>query len=493
MHKRALNITVSLLDQARFNPTAEALVHPGGAINYRDLDALAWNSAQFLYDSGIRKDMVVTLRCTGELSLALAILGLTRLGAPFICVPRSAPVLQQADWAASCGSSVLLVDRRDADAAILSRTVVFDLARVAAGGKVDPGILDPYPKGPWMFAAGSGSTGKRKVIPVHHDHIRARCHSARLDPMFKPGTRLLCMSHLSFSTIIGRLFYAIETGACFVMMNRQARDFGAYLTGKRVTVLRASVFDAEQVLARLGPDAENAFGFLDMVVIGGSTVSGDLRRRVRRGMNETLQVSYGTNECHYISRALSPEVYEADSGVGRPVPGVELQIVDEHGRAVPAGAVGRVRVRSAGAVDGYLNDEEATAKAFVDGWFYPGDMAKLTDKGALIHYGRSDGVMIFDGINIYPVEIEECMVRHPAVRDAASFAVRDPVHQDIPVCAVALFDGAHATGTDLRDYAREWLGHFGPRQVVILPRIPRNEQGKIIRAELFEMTRAAMR
>lgn len=493
MHNPALNITFSLMDQARFNPGSEALIYADGAVSYRDLNTLAWNSAQFLYDSGIRKDMVVTLRCASELSLALAILGLTRLGAPFICVPRSAPVLQQADWAASCGSAVLLTDHRSADAAIASRTVVFDLPRVVAGGKINSRILDPYPNGPWMFAVGSGSTGKRKVIPVYHEHIRARCHSARIDPMFKPGTRLLCMSHLSFSTIVGRLFYAIETGAGFVMLHRQADDFVAYLAAKRVTVLRASVFDAEQVLAQMGPDVENAFGFLDMVVIGGSTVSGDLRQRVRRAMNEKLQVSYGTNECHYICRALPPEVYGAEGGVGRPVPGVTLEIVDEHDRAVPAGVVGRVRVRSAGAVRGYLNDEAATAKAFAGGWFYPGDMARLTDKGSLVHYGRSDGVMIFDGINIYPVEIEACMARHPAVRDAACFPVRDRVHQDVPVCAVALFDGARATEADLRDYARERLGHFGPRQVVILPRIPRNEQGKIIRAELFEMARAAMR
>jgi acyl-coenzyme A synthetase/AMP-(fatty) acid ligase len=491
MHDLALNITFSLLDQARFNPGSDALVYPDGVINYRDLNTLAWNSAQFLHDAGIRKGIVVTLHCAGELSLAVAILGLTRLGAPFICVPKSAPVLQQADWAASCGSGVLLTDRRSADAAILPRTVVLDLRRIAAGGKVDPRVLDPYPEGPWMFAVGSGSTGKRKVIPVHHEHIRARCHSARVDPMFKLGTRLLCMSHLSFSTIIGRLFYAIETGAAFVMMHRQADDFAAYLARNRVSVLRASVFDAEQVLAALGLDAENGLGFLDMVVIGGSTVSGDLRRRVRRAMNETLQVSYGTNECHYICRALPPEVYEADGGVGHPVPGVTLEVVDEHDRAVPAGVVGRVRVRSAGVVRGYLNDEAATARAFSGGWFYPGDMARLTDKGALIHCGRSDGVMIFDGINIYPVEIEECLARHPAVREAACFPMRDQVHQDIPICAVALVDGARASEAELHDYARERLGHFGPRRVVILPRIPRNEQGKIVRAELFEMARAA--
>ena len=92
--------------------------------------------------------------------------------------------------------------------------------------------------------------------------------------------------------------------------------------------------------------------------------------------------------------------------------------------------------------------------------------------------------MIMNGINIYPAEIERVMTSHPEVLDAAAVPVRHMVHQDIPVCAVTLKPGAPTTGQDLLLWASEQLGAHRPHRVLVLEQIPRNHEGKLVRAEL---------
>ena len=134
---------------------------------------------------------------------------------------------------------------------------------------------------------------------------------------------------------------------------------------------------------------------------------------------------------------------------------------------------------------GYLNDPESTRSCLIDGWFFPGDLGKMTPDGQLIHCGRADQMMIFNGINIYPAEIEQCVTRHPAVTDAAAFPLSSPVHQDVPVCAVVLLEGSTITEEHLLAYLQQRLGFRSPRRLIRLKAIPRNEQGKVIRHELM--------
>ena len=103
--------------------------------------------------------------------------------------------------------------------------------------------------------------------------------------------------------------------------------------------------------------------------------------------------------------------------VGKAVPGVGVEVIDDDGVAVPSGTAGRLRVRSNGMCDGYLDDPGETARSFRDGWFVTGDRVELTPRGTLIHHGRADELIIYDGVNIYPAEIENVLMKHPAVTD----------------------------------------------------------------------------
>ena len=143
-------------------------------------------------------------------------------------------------------------------------------------------------------------------------------------------------------------------------------------------------------------------------------------------------------------------------------------------------------------LDGYTDRSLPDNANFRDGWFYTGDVGYLAKDGQLIHLGRSDQMMIFNGINIYPAEIEQAVLTHPAVNDVAVMPIKHNVHQEIPACVVSLVPGARASVQDLRRFVVDLLGAKAPALFAIADVIPRNQQGKIIRADLAGIISSAM-
>jgi acyl-CoA synthetase (AMP-forming)/AMP-acid ligase II len=199
-------------------------------------------------------------------------------------------------------------------------------------------------------------------------------------------------------------------------------------------------------------------------------------------INRNLYIVYGTNEGEALALA-SPSLQEQiPNTVGIAARSIDIEIVDEHAKRKPALDTGEVRVRGPGVITTYLNNAEATAKSFKDGWFYPGDLGYLTEEGALVLQGRKDDMMIFDGINIYAAEIETVLSAHPAVNDVASFAIKHERYQDVPVAAVTLKE--LVSEKELIDFCRIPLGIKHPKRIFILKEFPRNQMGKVLKHEL---------
>ncbi len=276
-------------------------------------------------------------------------------------------------------------------------------------------------------------------------------------------------------------------GAAISLQPWNPADPIGYIQRQSLSVVYATVFHAEALLARCVPSVEPALPSLRVLELTSSTVSLQLRQRIRRALCPNLHVLYGTNEAGPVSIAFPPEVFNVAGTVGKPLPGLQVQVVDARKQPMPPGAIGLVRIRSPGLVNGYRDNVAGNRKLFHDGWFTPGDLGKFTPDGELLYCGRADHMMIMNGINIYPAEIERVMNAHPDVHDAAAMPVHHPVHQDVPVCAVTLRPGARTSESDLLAWAREQLGAHGPHRVLILERIARNQDGKLVRAELGEL------
>jgi acyl-CoA synthetase (AMP-forming)/AMP-acid ligase II len=219
-----------------------------------------------------------------------------------------------------------------------------------------------------------------------------------------------------------------------------------------------------------------------MLYIGSAAVSQALYRQVKRRLTANVLIFYGTNETWTVACATSDliERYPETSGVL--TTGVELQIVDPQDRPVLPGVVGEVRLRSPGMISGYVDDAEASALQFREGWFYPGDAGFLDQNGLLFLKGRTDDTMNFDGRLISPDEIEQVLVGYPGLIEAAAFGVSSDERGDVPFLAVVADRPIDAD--ELLSHCRSRLGSRAPVAIVQVKALPRNPMGKVLRRRL---------
>jgi acyl-coenzyme A synthetase/AMP-(fatty) acid ligase len=181
-------------------------------------------------------------------------------------------------------------------------------------------------------------------------------------------------------------------------------------------------------------------------------------------------ISYGTNHIGNVAFADATLQLTYPDTIGRPAMGVEIEIVDADHRPLPRGEIGQVRVRGEGFPTAYFDDAEATARDFRDGWYYPGDLGLLTDDNALLFKGRSDDVINFDGVKIFPGEIEQELLAHPDVAEAAAFALPSRHFLQAPAAAVRVH-----RPTDLPrllEFCRQRLGVRAPENIFVVTAMP---------------------
>jgi fatty-acyl-CoA synthase/long-chain acyl-CoA synthetase len=174
--------------------------------------------------------------------------------------------------------------------------------------------------------------------------------------------------------------------------------------------------------------------------------------------------------------------------VGRPMPGVELKVVDEARKELPAGQVGELACRSDSVMLGYYRAPDMSAQVLdEDGWYYTGDLAVLDEQGYLRIVGRKKDLIIRGGQNVYPAEIENILAAHPQVREAAVVGVPAPVGGEQVWAFVLLEDGAGLTPREVVAYCRQELEPYKiPSRVRILDAFPRSSTGKPQKFKLRE-------
>jgi long-chain acyl-CoA synthetase len=171
--------------------------------------------------------------------------------------------------------------------------------------------------------------------------------------------------------------------------------------------------------------------------------------------------------------------------VGQAIPGVEVRVVDDDGRALPAGEVGEVCVRGENVMLGYYQMPEETARTIRGGWLHTGDMGRLDADGYLYIVERKKDLIIRGGFNIYPREVEEVLYAHPKVAEAAVVGTPDPLMGEEVLAVVVLKEGQSATADEVTAFCQERLAKFKcPKQVRFADTLPKSPIGKILRKEL---------
>jgi acyl-CoA synthetase (AMP-forming)/AMP-acid ligase II len=283
------------------------------------------------------------------------------------------------------------------------------------------------------------------------------------------------------------------------------------------TIVPHAVFDVDQVMARVvaeritmlpGPptifqsilDHPRLAAFdlstLRLAVTGAASIPVELIRRMRDELRfENVVTGYGLTEATGIATMCrhddDPETIAATCG--RAIPGVEVQVVNDEGKEVPAGEPGEVVIRGYNLMRGFLDDPEATAEAIdAEGWLHTGDIGVLDERANLRITDRKKDMFIVGGFNAYPAEIENMISDHPSVSQVAVVGIPDHRMGEVGCAFVVLRPGTTLDPDELVTWCRERMANYKvPRRVEVVDALPLNASGKVLKYELRDRATAS--
>ena len=474
-------MTFFLRQRALAAPSAVLLICRSRRLDALTLDRITGLLAWRLLAGGLQPGDVVVLGLSDPLAHVVASLACLRAGLAQISLSPDMPELQARLTLDSAGAVAALREAEVSPPSWNLPDIALSLDELLNDRSNPPDIpCMPAPQACALLVPGSGTTGRPRLI-VHTYGGLAGLLSREVGiwPV-QAGQRHLMLPHFGFFSAKRHLMAFLSAGGASVLP-ASGESIHELCQRHRVDHLGMVTVQA-QALALSASSERCSMPRLQSLFVGGSPVPESLRQRIRERLSPRLVIGYGTNEMGQLATAW-PACQDLHPGaVGQACPGVSLGIVDEHDRPLPPGQTGLIRARASGGACAYLNEPEATARAWRDGWFYPGDVGHITPDGTLVFSGRADDVIIFDGINIVPREIELVLEQHPCVGEAAAFPWPSALHGQLALAAVEL--RRDCDPSSMIEHCRQRLGVRAPVKVWVLPQLPRNSAGKVLKREL---------
>jgi long-chain acyl-CoA synthetase len=333
----------------------------------------------------------------------------------------------------------------------------------------------------------SGTTGQPKGVVLTYDHLDCFPATIKLLGVGESDINaiLLPMSHISGPILINHL---IVVGSTLVILD----------TIRPETILEAiathrinwfhGVPPIFQALLKGAREKKYDTSSLRFVAMMGAPVPLTLMQDFQARFPQVKVIQgYGLTETSPLVTLVALEDWERKLGsAGKPVPGAEIRIVDDEGRSLPPGSVGEVIIKGPQVMKGYYNNPEATAQVIKDGWFHSGDLGRFDSDNYLYIVGRKKDMIITGGLNVYPIEIEECLLQHPAIAEAAVIGIPDFMRGERIKAVIVPKPGEQLAKKDIQSYCREYLADFKvPDLIEFRDSLPKTTTGKIARTALY--------
>jgi fatty-acyl-CoA synthase len=343
----------------------------------------------------------------------------------------------------------------------------------------------------------SGTTGRPKGVALTHRSLYLHALYAIIGTGDTDRTVLLHIVPMFHVNGWGGPHTITAVGGTHVMLRKiDPVEIFRLIQAERVTDIRGvpAIFNA---LVNHPDRGRYDLSSLRMALSGGAPPPPALVKAAQERLGCEFMVGYGLTEtspvltlaklkAHLSSEPLERQL-ERRARTGHPILGVEIRVVDENGRDVPADgvAVGEIITRSNVVMEGYFKDPQATAAAIRDGWFHTGDMANIDAEGSVNIVDRKKDIIISGGENISSVQVENALYAHPAVFECAVIPVPDEKWGEVPKALVVLKPGATASEEDLLQFCRGRLaGFMVPKSVEFRSALPKGGTGKILKSEL---------
>jgi len=360
-------------------------------------------------------------------------------------------------------------------------------------------IGDSSPEPPAMAISGeddgaiyfsSGTTGFPKAILHDHRSLLSAAECEQNHHGQARGDAFLCIAPLYHTGGKMHWFGSLLSGSKGVLLRGTKPEWILQtVSDEKITIvwlLVPWVQDILQAIERGDVDPDDyELSQWRLMHVGAQPVPPSLIHRwLERFPNHAYDTDYGLTEsvgpgCVH----LGVENVHKVGAIGIPGYQWETKIVDEAGEPVAPGSIGELAVKGPGVMKGYYNDPKATAEVLRDGWLLTGDMARTDEDGFIHLVDRKKDVIITGGENIYPVQVEDFLHRHPGIKDVAVIGLPDERLGEIAAAVVQLKRGHHATEDDILAFCAEIPRYKRPRRVVFAE-VPRNATGKIDKPEL---------
>jgi acyl-CoA synthetase (AMP-forming)/AMP-acid ligase II len=345
-------------------------------------------------------------------------------------------------------------------------------------GSVPPGPLQRPERDGRTIVLTSGTTGtpkgaQRPVPPGLHPlaSIISRI------PL-RAGERMFISAPLFHTWGLAALQMGFALGATIVLQRR----FEPLPALEAIVESRAtSLFVVPVMLQRMLEIEPRPTG-LRVVATSGSALPGGLAPRFMDAYGDILYNLYGSTEASWASIATPAELRTAPATAGRPPHGTQVAILDHHGDPVPTGHIGQIYVGNNMLFEGYTTGADKPTR---QGLLPTGDLGHVDSSGLLYVDGREDDMIVSGGENVFPLEVENLLGALPQVRDVAVVGVPDEEFGQRLAAYVVLQPGERLGAAEVREYVRHYLARFCvPRDVVLLPELPRNATGKVVARDL---------
>ena len=395
--------------------------------------------------------------------------------------------------------AVFLIDCDPADVGTDERLHRFDdlLQKPAAGSPTVPIAEDD----PAVIFYTSGTTGRPKgAISTHRSmisNLQGTLYSSIAGAMVNPGAATISASGQNASLLTSPLFHVAGCHSGLVV---------GLVAGIKI-VMPVGRFDPEEAMRLIQAEKVTVWAAVPTMVwrvvehperhsydlssvtamaYGGSPSAGELQRKIAETFPNVRSTSnaYGlTESSSAVTINSGRENAEKPNSVGRPLPVIDVRIVDQDGTQLPTGSTGEVWIKGPHIMPGYWNKPEATAESITDGWLHTGDLGHVDEEGFLYITDRAKDMIIRGGENVYSVEIENRLVEHPEILDAAVLGVPHPTLGEEVKAVVQVTPGSTLAVADVQSWVAETLANFKvPAHVELTTEIlPRNASGKLLK------------
>ncbi len=477
-------------------PDAPAIADERGEITYAEFDALINRLANALLAHGLKPGDGVAMLCKNHRTPLVVGFAASRAGLRSLWLNTSFSARQATEVCEREGVDLLIHDADFAEVVkgvdprfgkfavdITQQTDELD-ALIATGS---PEMPAPPAKPGRIVLLTSGTTGTPKGAP-RADPKGFAIPGGVLDRMpMKSGEATVMGPPLFHGTGLLLALLAISVGNKLVLRTKfDPKQMLADIDQHRASTICVVPVMLQRIVGR-GPEVISGYdtSSLKCAFTAGSQLPAAVSAQVSELIGDVIYNLYGSTEVSVATIATPADVREAPTSVGRPTLGVSIKILDDQGRELPQGKTGRIFVGTTSPFEGYTG---GGGKDVVDGRMSTGDVGHFDEKGRLYIDGRDDEMIVSGGENVFPREVEELLVTHPAIRDAAVLGADDEEFGQRLRAFVVLTPGETIDAAGVQEFVKENLARYkSPRDVLFLDELPRNPTGKVLKRELAQL------